>query len=98
MLIFSCEFSAKLVFETGIEGSTPEIVTEFTRQKMHEHRLYRCLSCDAVAEFTVDGDALKRGGHLYSTALRNHGPLKTGFHYERLSGESCYQILSDMSE
>ncbi|XP_066272769.1 deubiquitinating protein VCPIP1-like [Branchiostoma lanceolatum] len=66
---------------TGVVGVQPEVVTEATQSAIRNERLYRCLTCDAVMEYSVGSDLLKRGGTLYQLAVRTHGKLQVGKNY-----------------
>ena len=56
-------------------GTTPEVVIEATQRALREHRLYRCLTCDAITEWKVPTEWLRPGGSLYTLAVDTHGPL-----------------------
>ena len=54
---------------------------EQTRAAVEASRLFRCLMCEAVAEWTVDEEWLQPGGELYKLAVQNHGKLEPERHY-----------------
>ncbi|XP_006824972.1 deubiquitinating protein VCPIP1-like [Saccoglossus kowalevskii] len=82
---------------SGIVGVQTEIVTEATRKSVSEKRLYRCLTCDAITEFTVSPEWFIRGGMLYALAENTHGKLQHNKKYSfPLHGLICsYDPVKD---
>ena len=57
-------------------GIKPEIVVEQAKQAVADRRLYRCLTCDAINEWTIGPEMFKPGGSLYQLAVSLHGKPK----------------------
>lgn len=56
-------------------GVDPALLVQQTCQAVAQERLYRCLVCEAVIEWTFDLSSLSPGGALYELAVKIHGPL-----------------------
>ncbi|KAI8501465.1 Deubiquitinating protein VCIP135 [Branchiostoma belcheri] len=82
---------------TGVVGVQPEVVTEATQSAIRNERLYRCLTCDAVMEYSVGSDLLKRGGALYQLAVRTHGKLQVGKNYHFPLQSLIYMKMSRLT-
>ena len=62
---------------SGFVGSIkPSLVVELTQRAVTEERLYRCLICDAITEWTYVADWLTPAGSLYQLAVKTHTRLQ----------------------
>ncbi|ELT92345.1 hypothetical protein CAPTEDRAFT_100015, partial [Capitella teleta] len=66
---------------TGMVGVAPERVVQKTQSAVSEHRLFRCLVCEALMEWTIEPGILLPGGALYELAVRNGGILDSSKQY-----------------
>ncbi|XP_006634063.2 deubiquitinating protein VCPIP1 [Lepisosteus oculatus] len=66
---------------TGVIGVQPEEVTEAAKRAVAEHRLHRCLICNALSELHVPPEWLAPGGKLYTLAKSTHGQLRPDKNY-----------------
>ena len=64
-----------MMFVTGMIWSSPKDVLHQTVEAVQHNRLYRCLTCEAVAQHTIDESWLKPTGALYQLATKTHGAL-----------------------
>lgn len=60
---------------TGVVGAHLKEVLVATRKAVQEHRLFRCLNCDAVCEQPTLAEWFKKGGSLYTIAEQRYGKL-----------------------
>lgn len=70
-------------------GVKPEIVLGETQQAVHENRLYRCLTCDAITIYNTPSDWFRPGGSLHSLAIKTHKELSADKHYSFPTHGKC---------
>ncbi len=58
-------------------GVAMETVIKETQNSVRESRLYKCNTCEALAEFHIAPEWLRPGGTLYQVALQTYGTLTT---------------------
>ncbi len=66
---------------SGMVGVTMDTVIEEARQAVSDGRLYRCGTCDGIAEFHVAPEWLRPGGMLYNLAQKTHNTLSPDKNY-----------------
>ncbi|XP_033752592.1 deubiquitinating protein VCIP135-like [Pecten maximus] len=75
---------------SGIVGVKLEDVIETTKTAIEEKVLYRCLTCEALIKYHLPSEWFKRGGSLYSLAIKTHKTLLTDKKYVfPLQGVTC---------
>ncbi len=76
-------------------GVAMETVIKETQNSVRESRLYKCNTCEALAEFHIAPEWLRPGGTLYQLALQVHGTLAPDKTYNFKVQSTCnLQIIT----
>ncbi|XP_046335736.1 deubiquitinating protein VCPIP1-like [Haliotis rufescens] len=76
--------------QSGIVGVKSDTVVLATQKAIQERRLYRCLMCDAITEYSIPTEWFQRGGSLYNLALQRYGELRHDAKYSfPMQGAVC---------
>ncbi|XP_067655119.1 deubiquitinating protein VCPIP1-like isoform X1 [Haliotis asinina] len=76
--------------QSGIVGVKSDTVVLATQKAIQEKRLYRCLMCDAITEYSIPAEWFQRGGSLYNLAVQTYGELRHDTKYSfPMQGADC---------